>query len=204
MTNPEKMLLMSIRPEHACNILNRTKTLEIRKVIPKWALKELHNGNQVKCLIYVIKNSPFARYDEGIKQYALFAKTDSSINGTIPFMITFNSVEDLTYVIGWGKLQPEFDDRDIAKRACLTVRRLHDYTQLEDCFALHISSVHIFDTPMQLSDTFFTRGKYLSDYKKLVLDPCGNYVIEEKSIKKFQPLTRAPQNCMTIYKEKTI
>lgn len=213
MTNLEKHLLMSIRPEHAANILNGKKTLEIRKVIPKWAIEELRKGNQVKCLMYVTKRysgvyiqkkgepNYFGEISEKFYTVRIPQTSTEMLGGSIPFMVTFDDVIDLTYALGWGGgLHPEFDEEDIAKKACLTVWKLLDYTQAEKGLALHISSVRIFDKPMQLSDCFFTRGKYLSDYEKLALDNKGN-VNEEMSVMKYQPITRAPQNCMTVYAE---
>lgn len=214
MTNLEKHLLMSIRPEHAANILNGKKTLEIRKVIPKWALEELRKGNQVKCLMYVTKakqrfrighldffNDDLYRLPTGEIKYGcsvelmVYGHTkDNFLNGTIPFMVTFDDVIDLTYALGWGGgLHPEFDEEDIAKKACLTVGKLLDYTQAEKGLALHISSVRIFDKPMQLSDCLhFGKISSVTFLGKTIEHPKGVSL---------SPITRAPQNCMTVYAE---
>ena len=51
MMNPEKEIVISIRPEYALNILNGSKTLELRKSVPKGYVGWVYG--------YVTKGKPY-------------------------------------------------------------------------------------------------------------------------------------------------
>ena len=78
-------ILLSVRPEHALNILNGTKTLELRKTIPHdfkgWVYVCVRKGNLIYGLMDILKKIVIGNGKLYIKLHNHFTQ-DLVINST--------------------------------------------------------------------------------------------------------------------------
>lgn len=153
-----KSILISIKPEYVCKILNGEKTIEIRKTMPKCELP-------VKVYIYCTKGEPLTFF--GLKSNGfIFEK----LNGKVVAEFTLNVVEDF---------ECSSDDfRYLVEntRCCLTMEQVYNYCNGQDLYGWYIDDLKIYDKPKELSE--FTTGK--------VALPCGygDYNVYNKTLKR--------------------
>jgi predicted transcriptional regulator len=153
-----KSIIISIKPEHALNILNGLKTLELRKSVPKdfvgWVYGYVTKGGKLDlidqrnlCVGEVKKENT----------YALLVKPKvlRTLNGTIPFRFWFDEYEELDVSYSAWTYAP-LKNQDIIKQLCLTSKQIEDYSYngitYKDLYAWHIKKLDIFDKPMALGD----------------------------------------------------
>lgn len=155
-----KELLISIKPEHALNILNGKKTLELRTWIPK-DYKGWVN-------VYVSKSGS-GLYGSRIGgelqgQYHLFGKGNVSngiiLNGKVVFRFWLNEYE--TYYFngyqGDYRLLNNYDGKAFINAVidynnlCLTEEQINDYGKGKLLYAWYIKQLEIFDKPKKLSE----------------------------------------------------
>ena len=162
-----KALLLSVRPEHAINILKGEKTLELRKSVPK--------GYKGWVYVYVTKGKLYLWSYGRIKEnsnwewetiYQLtqpyHARFSDALNGTIPFRFWFDEyisykyyADDNTYFV--KRLQDlGYGAEGVLKRLCLTRDEFKEYGQGKDLYAWHIKNLGIFPKPMQLGEFYKT------------------------------------------------
>ena len=163
-----KELMITIRSEHAFNILNGNKTLELRSWIPKGYIGWVN--------VYVSKSGPYLvdfRYESLYVLYehkmALVTLSDRNkvLNGKVAFRFWFDEYDTLTYEDFWdrhdyiandGEVGWEVDS-DYIKLFCLDYQDILDYGFREkphrhqvDLFAWHIKKLEVFDTPKKLGE----------------------------------------------------
>ena len=148
-----KAILLSIRPEHALNILNGDKTLELRKSVPKDFVGWVY--------VYVTKAKPLLVYDYRYKNCFITNHKwkDDFSNGTIPFRFWFDEYETLKFKRHFETMdfelptyEAEFDEYLIEQKTCLDVNEIWNYGEGKALYAWHIKNLEIFGNPMELSE----------------------------------------------------
>ena len=141
-----KALLLSIKPQHAYNILNGNKTLELRKSVPKGFVGWVY--------VYVTKKKPDIMISDYTINYPL-SKFYNDFNGTIPFRFWFDEYETIKWDnaiftrLGW---EGYFINDHILNQLCLNIDEVFNYGKGKDLYAWHIKKLEIFDKPMALGD----------------------------------------------------
>ena len=135
-----KELLISIHPQHAVNILNGKKTLELRKSVPKDYVGWVN--------VYVTKGKPYIR-KLGDNYFTECSKVDVyKLNGKVAFRFWFDEFEYIA----------EFSAREmlinVLDRLSITKKELKNYLKGKYGYAWHIKKLEIFDTPKELSDFY--------------------------------------------------
>ena len=182
-----KALLLSVRPEHALNILNGSKTLELRKSVPK--------GFKGWVYVYVTKGKPYLIKHPYHSYMAIEQKGFDDLNGTVPFRFWFDEYEE---VLVQHHIDSEQIER-VLKQACIEHDDLDNYVgNKETIYAWHIKNLDIFSEPMKLGEFYKTKGKYLQDYERAVLDYKNRLIESESTLKKIS-ITKAPQSYMYVY-----
>ena len=137
-----KEILMSIRPEWVCKILNGEKTIEIRKTAPKCELP-------VTVYIYCTK-----------------AKKQNDCSGKVIARFTMRKVEDVLLVEGPYPCDAlRYDCRtrtlipsEFYDRSCLLPTEVTGYGNGRKVYAWHISDLQIFDEPKDLSEFYLKKA----------------------------------------------
>ena len=195
-----KSLLISIQPQHLLNILNGGKTYEVRKVVPKWVLEALERGETVEAYLYCTKGKPYLYYGDLTQQYEIDDYKDKwgdEFNGTIPVKVVIDGYYQITNTDLYSYTYHKHT-QDILKGACMDEGQLCDYMGevkpeertkyniYKPVYALHISKVEILDEVMKLGD-FVTW-----DEKRWYTD-------ENEWTTHWKPVTRPPQNMMSVW-----
>lgn len=201
MMSHEKVIVISIRPEHAKNILNGKKTLELRKSVPKgfvgWVyvyvtkgvgkskyhhLYNLTEYNNGKTLFSIIHHNKYSLVPDGF------------LNGKVVFRFWFDEYvkyvdcSDCSNNENGYECENDFRyllsvDPVLRKETCLTSDEIEDYGNGKDLYAWHINKLEVFDKPMQLSD--FQKEEY-------AVMPNGIFPA-------YQPISRPPQSWQYAY-----
>ena len=194
--------MISIKPKWCAKIMNREKTIEVRKENVGKAVQTLINENgyadiyvyctKDKWLLY--KNKTENKWDvlKLIRGY----KVSSSFNGKVIFKFRCYKVDD--YVNGrkwswkvgapmWGACN---DYEYIFKDACLTDDELRNYVEDLAFSAIHISVLEIFDRPRELWE-FYKIGFDKALKESLESKP---YPVSSAYIEKQYQLIKAPQS----------
>jgi len=160
-----KAILLSVRPEHAVNILNGAKTLELRKRVPKgfvgWVNLYCTKGKPRLSVVqddengktYYYLNSNWGRELNGdVVARFWFDEYDKYVDATNCYMTSCGMQCDNEYMYQLCELQ------DKLKNTCLTCDEIEAYGKGKDLYAWHIKNLEIFDYPMELSE-FYTWNK---------------------------------------------
>lgn len=158
-----KAILLSIRPEQVAKILNKEKTIEIRKSIPKCDLP-------CKVYIYCTKDNSYkllqdnetGQYFKGITsgndtihpsntEYGMNCEYETQcctrLNGKVVAEFTLNKANKFDY----AGLE-FYDMKDlILKKSCLGESELKQYIKNQVCFAWHIDNLIIYEKQIELS-----------------------------------------------------
>jgi len=210
-----KSIFISVQSQYAVNILNGSKTLELRKSVPKDIDKIIKEHGGIWVYMYVTKGKPYLQVfdDEIIKIYPKTPKyivdndwhgTTDTLNGKVVarwWFDGYNTLQNIDYQEAMsGQLYKAYGITPLQQfKLCLTYDEIKAYGNGKDLYAWHISKLEIFDKPMVL-------GEFISH--KLVENVCGS---EEKCyqdttdyfIRKNQGLTRPSQSWQYIWvKEK--
>lgn len=221
----KKSIIISIKPEWVEKILNREKTIEIRKSMPKCDLP-------VDVYIYCTKGNLYAvkedNYDTNDKlfNYKTYYQNEyeelamTILNGKIVAKFTLKKVEEikLEYVdhpeLGYGVNENcgddwyEWESDDLLENCCLTYEELYKYGNHENIYAWHIDNLEIFDEPLELGNFLYECKKHL---KSNGCKGCLQYYYncnesvgfeEECLADHLVRLTKAPQSWCYAYKEK--
>ena len=135
-----KSILISIKLQYVCDILNGKKTIEIRKTYP-------HCDLPIKVYIYCTKE----RY-KGVND-----NVELNYCGKVVACFTLNKVEEIDYEYRedfTSVYTDTLDTKDLELKACLTRREFANYLDSEIGYAWHISNLEIFDTPRPLQPYF--------------------------------------------------
>ena len=189
-----KSIVLSIQAQHAYNIMDGYKTLELRKRVPR--------GFKGWVYVYVTKAEPYlyqSRYNLNyfLKQYKMEAiepeLRPELLNGTIPFRFWFDEWEEVIedHWINQNaysySLKNHTNNDDLLKNSCLTLEEIYSYLGMNNGCAWHIKKLEIFDKPMQLGDF----NKYLSQYKLNMLF--------QLDLPMWIKLSKAPQSYQYVY-----
>lgn len=175
-----KAIILSIQSQHAFNILNGNKTLELRSWIPKGYVGWVY--------VYVTKGKPYLidfREESMMEQkYELFHKKknvlgilkNKVVNSKVAFRFLFDEYD--TYY--WNEYQGQY--RLISKdkerfvsaimsydELCLNEKQVNDYgNEKHLLYTWHIKHLEIFDKPMELKNFHkLSVGKETSAYIRL-------------------------------------
>src|SRR5690554_4546764 len=148
-----KSLMISIQPQHAVNILNGKKTLELRTWTPKgyvgWVYVYVTKGKRLS----VVHDD-----ENGKTYYYLNSNWGRSLNQDIPFKFWFDGymeIEKSLYSNAYNC--PKIRDyrgwnyTKILDRLCLINADVYDYGKGKLLYAWHIKKLEIFDRPKELS-----------------------------------------------------
>jgi len=194
-----KQLMISIKPEHAVNILNGKKTLELRTWLPKDIDKIIaeHGGLWVNVVITKGKRLSVVHDDEnGKTYYYLNSNWGRSLNQDIPFKFWFD--EYYTYhhdnhgvglYTDVAEYNIIYDDLD---ELCLDYREVENYGQGKHLYAWHIKKLEIFDKPKDLSE-FYVVNPDVSNIGAF------GWAFSEEELPKYIPLKKAPQRSVWVY-----
>ena len=139
--------ILSVRPEWLAKILNKEKTIELRKTAP-----------QTPCvmLLYCTKNGDGLTYFPN--QYA----KKELINGKIVGQFTLEKMDRLNHqyyndpangiVDADVYCIPNEYANQLENKSCVSFKEMCEYGGHKDIFAWHISDLVIFDEPKELSD----------------------------------------------------
>lgn len=198
-----KQVLISIRPEHAINILNGSKTIELRKVVLKWVLEEVSKGNTVKFLMYCTKAEPTLQSFSDVlielspltQKYILdkvWHGITTIYNGKVVASFEVIKIEDVYFNLTHWRFEANANGIDLTVDSCVTQTEIEKYFRLFNGsgkhygYALHISNLNVFDKPKELSE--FERHDV--KYKHHSFGKTQAVVL---------PVKNAPQNMMTVW-----
>lgn len=136
-----KAIMISIKPEYVCKILNKEKLLEIRKSIPKCELP-------CKVYIYCTKGKDLWMHN---KETIILGDTNLTsywLNGKVVAEFTLNKVE---------KFECSSDAHNTLvfdRKSCLSIQQVRDYCNGQDLYGWHIDNLIIYDKPKELSEFY--------------------------------------------------
>ena len=165
--SPEKAIVISIRPEYALNILNGSKTLELRKKVPKdfvgWVYVYVTKGERLS----VVHDD-----ENGETYYYLDSNWGRSLNQDIPFRFWFDDYDDVSTKYRIDKSQIE----RVIEQACIGYDDFDKYVgDRENIYGWHIKKLEVFDKSMELSE-FFNYKNYINSIGNVSLSAqkeCG-------------------------------
>lgn len=206
-------VLMSLQPKWCAKILNREKTIEVRRVAPK--LKAPY-----EVLIYCTKEKPYivASYSgvvENEKPYYVDVKfmppvISEFINGKVVGKFTVEKVEKINYKsynenYCYYSLEETIEGNyGLEKMTGLNMSEIHNYLNGKNGYALHISNLQIFDKPKELGEFYkcgYNEALKQQEFKNEQAKgfSCfvgGVYPLE--TLEKEYRLTKAPQSFMYV------
>ena len=177
-----RAIMMSIRPEWVAKILNKEKTIEIRRRFPKdyvgWVyiyntkdikdgyLTLTYFGNKLECITAF---NPHPKY-----------------RGKVVARFWCDKVEEITFYSKkpfdrYGT--PYRANYDLLTEGCLEYDELDNYLNKNNGYAIHITKLEIFDKPKEISE-------FKSIKKNIVSTKIGSETFETELD---NSLTRAPE-----------
>lgn len=195
-----KVVIISVRPEHAINILNGKKTIELRKVVMKWVLEEVAKGNSVEALIYCTKSKPLIKveyFTDELPAYTykgskLMEKYNDFANGKVVASFDINLITK--HRSKYHEWLLDNDKSFLNVNSCTTKKEFLNYANGKDVYAIYIDNLNIFDTPKELSDFYKCDKKWSKHYKNWF------NIGAHDELNKFR-LKKAPQSMMTVWCE---
>lgn len=203
-----KAIMISIRPRHACNILNLIKLWEIRKKFPKdyvgwvyiYCTKDKNNLLHKNCAdIWWVEDKDFQKKNKrlGIEQQPIY-------NGKVVGRFWCDKVEDvkfnMDYVFGGlYNIKSYSNERCFERDCCLSQTELDNYLNKNNNkrdkvgAAIHVTKVEPFDKPKEIKEFM----KTLDNFDGINCWRCPNrhncsFNVNKKCEK--LKLTRAPQS----------
>lgn len=126
-----KAILISIRPQWVAKILNREKTIEIRKRFPKDYVGWVY--------IYCTKD----------RKYANLINRGGFLTGMVVAKFTLDNLEK------WEihpEKEPDEEDEEILKLSCLSVSETTKYAAVKPIYGWYINNLVVFDKPKEISE----------------------------------------------------
>lgn len=147
-------IIIPFSPEWACKILNRKKTIEVRKGLALYnALKKAkERGEDVEFRMYVTQAKPHLKTNQSHSTFYLTEDSLSNLNGKV--VARFKAKAEVIDVDDMGILY-EGDGMScetLLSKSCLTFKQLDDYLLGGKGTALYIRDLEIFDKPKTLAD----------------------------------------------------
>lgn len=201
-----KSVLISIKPEHCCNILNKDKILEIRTTCPAEWKKYLDGKTNIKpesCKVYIYctshnnyKDSLYladdGKYDV---DYYIPSEKDFVLNGKVVTEFILNEIDkierDLNDCLPKNRYETTAQQ---LKNSCLTEQKLWGYGKGKTLYAWHIDDLIIYDTPKELSDFKKENKCHYTDYEQgCCFENCTFFDLKDCD-GKYSKITVAPQS----------
>lgn len=206
-----KSILMSIRPQYVCEILNGKKTIEVRKKFPKeyvgWVYIYCTKGKPNLWLPY---EYDCFELDEASQPYISnepILDIDAKMNGKVVARFWCDKVEHFEFetisrdIDGyWWDNGKMVEHSFITKQCCLTTEDFRNYIEYGGGYAIHISKLEVFDKPKKLKEFRHTCKAEYRGYNHW--QPCSkeckncvcNQIDDEGYSQCFSRLTKAPQS----------
>lgn len=180
-----KCILMSIKPKYVSMILNKVKTIEVRKRFPSdyvgWVYIYVTHGRQLLDL----------RNEDTKDNYRLTISKSNDVRWSYPPLLNgkvvarfwcdkVEEIEKSKYNLCYTS--ESLTEMNLLKHSCLSFKELHDYFQGKNGYAIHITKLEIFDKPKEISEYFEWTDKKIEWYTGL------------PKCKVMRSLTRAPQS----------
>lgn len=165
-----KSIILSERPKHACNILNRIKNIDIRRNAPQNWIKYLRGETDKKpepITVYIYCSFPRGKNDKLCRNGDSWFLTDNeeNYNGKIIAKFTLPEVEEI--YLPYTKFGSDeeartlqtktMDEPEILEKARLFEDEIYRYVNFNKTpcgYAWHIEDLIIFDQPKNLSDFY--------------------------------------------------
>ena len=183
-----KQIMISIRPEHAVNILNGKKTLELRKSVPKdfigWVnvyvskagKRRFRVMHQVFFSDYLFKTQKgdykcdcnFELWnDKNIEN-----PKERELNGKVVARFWFDEYETYDFDYHWLTLYTDVKEYNVMyddlERLCIDYREIESYGKGKTLYAWNIKQLEMFDKPLELKNFYkLSVGKVESAYIQL-------------------------------------
>lgn len=173
-----KAILMSIRPEWVAKILNKTKTIEVRKRFPSdyvgwvyiYCTKARHYtdllvNNVSQKLIFL--NDMKAFYLDDFSRFEHL----KMLNGKVVARFWCDKAEEInhTYLVSSRSyfIESCLTANQFSKECCLEQWELDEYLKGEKGTAIHISKLEIFDEPKRINEFYKYSDKFIEWYTSL-------------------------------------
>lgn len=165
-----KSILISIRPEFISKILNKEKTIEIRKSKPSCELpcKVYIYCTQAKPYLYRLDDDDNFELINNLRpQEDCFVKDYNALNGKVVGEFVLNKVKEYGYVYSPAMLMQGYYTKNGKEleysKTCLKLHEIEKYADdgkmlPKPIYAWHIDNLKIYDKPKELSE-FKTFGK---------------------------------------------
>jgi len=163
-----KTIVISIRPEWACKILNGEKSIEVRKGLALYnALKKAkEKGEEVEFLMYVTTAKPHLKTNQSHSTFYLTEDSLRNLNGKVVAKFKGDAgridVDDMGILYEGDGMSCE----TLLHGSRLTFKQLDDYLLGGKGTALHIRDLKIFDKPKTLADYGLKRAPQSWGYTK--------------------------------------
>lgn len=185
-----RKLLIAIQSQHLYNIIIGKKTLEIRKVVPKWVLEAIDRGEVVEALWYCTKGKPYlysicGRIGESDKMHDEL----TFLNGFIVAKSVIRKIEKYWHSTDdYDELLStcELLNWELCEKSKLNNKQLENYLSEAKGYALRITDFEMIE-PMGLSGVYTNKQqKHLSE----PLDLKYGYMWK---------VSHSPQNMMSVW-----
>lgn len=198
-------VLQSIQAQHTANILNRKKTIELRKNKPKLEVP-------FKVYLYCTKNKVLFLDEETYKTHKFPAIAgEKSFQGKVVgeyicdeiYTYTYSQEDPSPLQLFCGDFYEYNIPFEHIKQMCLTMEEIEDYGKGKTLYGWHISNLVIYDEPKNIGDFGVVCKDYDLDKKEVWesyctdcankhgISPC-HYINEKWCI----PVKTAPQSWM--------
>lgn len=192
-TIESKSIMISIRSQHALNILNGKKTLELRTWIPKGYVGWVY--------VYVTKGKSFIYYGchEITEKWSYILSDeydDDTLNGKVVFRFWFDEYDKLEWDENLEISSTSLTHNQLLEQSCVDYYYLNNNFSDEDAniwgYVWHINKLEVFDKPKELSE-FYKTSTWLSQEKLTSLIKNNDFRVPS-----FR-LTKAPQRSQWVY-----
>ena len=192
-----KAILISIKPKYVAQILNKQKTIVIRKSYPKCDLP-------IDVYIYCCYGETLSK---GTRENILtpdgkiIINKPPKLNGSVVAKFTLNKVEPIvkSYHNYWGGLyySQDLTEINLLDKAQISREEIGKYLENSKGYAWHIDNLEIFDKPKELSEFKHPKPSIcgVKDNKGLYqCDKCKYGHSEFWHCECRLPLTKAPES----------
>lgn len=213
-----KSILISIKPEHCCNILNKDKILEIRTTCPAEWKKYLDGKTSIKpepcnvCIYCTKQGRPLVYGDvqcntgfiEKYTQTYNYSKEEigkiwGNMQGTVIAEFILNEIDKIERDLNdWLPKNRYETTAQQLKNSCLTEEKLWGYGKGKTLYAWHIDDLKIYDTPKELSDFKKENKCHYADYEKGCCFECCTFYDLKDCDGRYSKIYKAPQSWMYV------
>ena len=205
-----KSIMLSVQPKWVAKILNKDKTIEVRKQFPKnyigWVYIYCTKGNGKERLY------PVALLDKSNQVFKRAYREDhidnrtNYLNGKVVARFWCDKVSEIRrfmesdhgeFAFAYWDTKPFPNIENIETKACLTTSELDNYARTKGKIdsvklnAIHITKLEIFDEPKELGEFCTIRVIKCKNCKYHKIECSG---ISANKCNTRKPLTKAPQN----------